>query len=212
MITSGYVLVMLGVFFVREGLHGRNFGDALSDLKTLVTALFTFDTSAIGTALSTSAAASTPTAATAFTAAPSSAASGAGGTALLTEMHKLAASATGYRLGGTGPAYYDCSGLVWRAMTNLGIYTGSRFVVSSFASALGSKVTVTNAPQVGDVVTWVNGSRAHMGVVDGQGTFFSALNPRQGIVTIPITSLTGEGSPKFYRIVGGQAANKTMTV
>lgn len=117
---------------------------------------------------------------------------------LLAEMVKLGNAAKGYRLGATGPEYYDCSGLVWAAMRNLGIYKGARFTTKSFVSALGSEITQVTKPVAGDVVLWPG---KHMGVVSGSDKMYSAMSPSNGIgyASISKSSPTIGGAPVFYR-------------
>jgi len=127
----------------------------------------------------------------------------ANGAALITEMKRLAAVARNrYVFGAEGPNAYDCSGLVWRAIRNLGLYDGSRFTTSTFpavASAFASRVAVG---AVGDVVLW----SGHMGVKTGPDRLYSALNSRVGIVTTTITG-TQSGEPSYWRLSSAPAVH-----
>jgi len=121
------------------------------------------------------------------------------GTALIAEMKKLATAANNqYRWGGIGPDVYDCSGLVWRACKNLNLYSGPRFVTSTFGVASRSfaeTVPTPELPQVGDVCVWAT---RHMGIVVGKDRMFSALSTKDGITESAISAESG--TPTYYRI------------
>lgn len=115
---------------------------------------------------------------------------------LLAEMVRLGNAATGgYVWGATGPTSYDCSGLVWQAMKNTGVYSGSRFTTSTFVKTLGSKIAQVQSPETGDIVLWPG---THIGVVSSPGQFYSAKSPKSGIGYAPISSVPG--SPVYYRV------------
>jgi len=123
---------------------------------------------------------------------------GQSGNAVLTEMHRLAQAANNtYVYGATGPNGYDCSGLVWRALKNIGIYTGSRFTTSTFPLAARSFAKSVDSPEVGDIVLW---SFKHMGVVSGKDKFYSARNRKYGIGESSISGWSSTGTPRYYRI------------
>jgi len=93
----------------------------------------------------------------------------------------------------------DCSGLVWRAMKNLGYYSGARFTTYTFPVAARSFATVVTDPQPGDIAVWQKGGvNGHMGVVSGPGRFYSALSKRSGVKDAPISSISGRLS--YYRL------------
>lgn len=115
---------------------------------------------------------------------------------LLAEMVALGNKATGYVWGATGPTTYDCSGLVWVALKNLGAYNGSRFTTDTFVKSMGNKITQVQSPQTGDIVLWPG---THIGVVSSPGQFYSAKSPKSGIGYAPISSVPG--SPVYYRVV-----------
>lgn len=112
--------------------------------------------------------------------------------------HSLAArarargeAAKGYRWAATGPDYYDCSGLIWRACQDIG-YTGARFTTADIrlrsafkrVDAPGTSGPGFNAATVNDIVLWPAGSggvTGHMGVITGPDKFYSARSPRSGI-------------------------------
>lgn len=118
---------------------------------------------------------------------------------LLNRVVGLGQAAKGYRLGATGPDYYDCSGLVWQAMKQQGSYTGPRFTTFTFARQTAGDVTKVTTPAVGDIVLW---PAHHMGVVSGPGKMFSAMSPGAGIGFGDIDgSAAYFGSkPDYYRV------------
>jgi hypothetical protein len=118
---------------------------------------------------------------------------------LLAKTVELGNAAKGYVLGATGPTYYDCSGLVWRAMKTLDLYTGPRFTTSTFVAQMGGRIQKVNSPQVGDIVLW---PRHHMGVVSGSDQMYSARSPQSGIGYSPINASDASigGTHVFYRL------------
>jgi cell wall-associated NlpC family hydrolase len=122
------------------------------------------------------------------------------GAALIKEMRNLGGTAKGYRLGSAGPDYYDCSGLVYKAMSNLGYYKGARFSTAMFPFSAARSVIQVTAPSVGDIVLWTAFPTGHMGVVIGQDRMYSALNSREGIRESSISGITGKGKPSYWRI------------
>jgi hypothetical protein len=108
----------------------------------------------------------------------------------------LGSSAKGYRLGATGPDWYDCSGLVYRAVQKFG-YKGSRFTTDDVMSKQGFKKIPKEQATTGDIVLWPN---HHMGVINdpAAGTFYSARNPRSGIGIAKIKGFRSE-DPVYVR-------------
>jgi len=123
------------------------------------------------------------------------------GNGLLAKAVELGSKAKGYVLGAVGPDYYDCSGLVWRAMKDTGIYTGARFTTSTFTMQLAGHITKTDTPAVGDIVLW---PRHHMGIVSGPDKMYSAMSPSLGIGYSPINASDASigAAHVFYRING----------
>jgi hypothetical protein len=81
-----------------------------------------------------------------------------------------------YAYGATGPTRFDCSGLVYRVFTQVGL--GRR--IGSIRSAAGlyryferRHLASRTAPQVGDLVIW--GGGVHVGIYIGHGRAISAL-------------------------------------
>ncbi|HWD61431.1 MAG TPA: NlpC/P60 family protein [Humibacter sp.] len=60
-----------------------------------------------------------------------------------------------YRLGGQGPVYYDCSGLVMMAYLAAGINTGDHSVTSQYYTAQGrGQLVPLSQRQRGDIIFW----------------------------------------------------------
>jgi cell wall-associated NlpC family hydrolase len=118
---------------------------------------------------------------------------------LLAKAVELGQAAKGYRLGATGPDYYDCSGLVWRAMRDLKIYNGPRFTTKSFVAQMGNTVSKVSNPIIGDIVLWPG---KHMGIVAGNGKMYSAMSPANGIGygSIDGSNASIGGTPVYYRL------------
>lgn len=117
--------------------------------------------------------------------------------------YQLGQAAKGYRFGAAGPDYYDCSGLMYRAVQHVG-YKGPRFWTGSVAMMPGMKriadptLGVSNVT-TGDLVVWPG---HHMGVVVGQNKFYSALNPRAGIAERSIEGFRKGEKPIYLRFGG----------
>jgi peptidoglycan DL-endopeptidase CwlO len=109
---------------------------------------------------------------------------------------RLGSLAKGYRLGATGPTYYDCSGLMWQACKAARAYTGIRFTTATLH--LSKQFTEVTEPMLDDIVVWRN---HHMGVVTGKDKFYSAMNSHDGIgyATISTWASGKQGTPRYYR-------------
>lgn len=113
----------------------------------------------------------------------------------------LGQKAKGYRWAASGPDYYDCSGLMWRAVQAIG-YTGGRFSTGDIPHLSAFKRVST--PTLDDIVLWPAGSggvTGHMGVIVGTDQFYSARSPRSGIGVSPVSSFR-KTTPEYYRYVG----------
>lgn len=118
---------------------------------------------------------------------------------LLSAAIKRGQSAKGYRFAATGPDWYDCSGLVWRAMQDAYHgYKRPRFTSHVMLLPPWSQDWKrVSTPQVGDIVLWRN---HHTGIVSGPDKFYSARNPRSGIGHSSISGWKGQGAPIFLRV------------
>lgn len=106
----------------------------------------------------------------------------------------LGTAAKGYRLGATGPDWYDCSGLVYRAVQKFG-YKGPRFTTDNVMNQKGfTKISEASA-STGDIVLWPT---HHMGVINNKTDFWSARNPRSGIGMAKIKGFRKE-DPVYVR-------------
>lgn len=100
-----------------------------------------------------------------------------------------------YRWGATGPDAFDCSGLVWRALTEAGI--SHRRLTSHGYRAWSAATTVPRdqaAP--GDLVCYVG----HIGIMTGPGRMIHA--PRPGAVVHERDIYSGPGGPVYRRVRG----------
>lgn len=207
--TLAYVLILLGLLIARAAYKGRirQVGDDLSDAML---AFIRGDTKELAEVLARTGDDNEPTNFDIATANLVEGTTGAigttsesvgkglgqliGGAALLTAAITRGERAKGYRWAATGPDYYDCSGLIWRAAQDAG-YKGSRFSTATIRSRKqfvrvnmpgmqlpGQKPQVNAGP--GDIVLWPAGSggvTGHMGVVTGPNRFYSARSVRSGI-------------------------------
>ena len=199
--TLGWVAILFGGIILRLMSKGQSLKEIPKSLEEIIIGAVTADVPMIEHALSiTGTTNDAPTYATPGSAEGSNP-SGTNGSQLLTEMHNLGGKATGYRFGATGPTYYDCSGLVWRAMKNTRIYTGIRFTTATFGPVAASRgfATRTIKPTTGDIVIWSRPIGGHMGVVDGAGTFYGAQSSKSGIKSEKISGIR-EGAPTYWRI------------
>lgn len=124
------------------------------------------------------------------------------GARVLAEMKRLAAIANNrYEYGKTGPQSYDCSGLVWRAMVNLGVFTGQRFTTETFANVapgFARKMDAVSAVP-GDVMVWHGSGVQHMGVYVGGDKLYSAYNTDKGILETSVSAVS-TSPPDVWRL------------
>lgn len=202
MAPFGLIVLVIGGLLLRQVVMGR-VPETMSDLKELGTDLVTGNFDGAVSVL-TSRGSGVPEVAGDTTTTTAVDTSG-GSSALLNEAETLGNGGS-YQTGGTGPHTYDCSGLVWKACYNLGIFTGSRFTTSTFehvASGFASRVTT---PAVGDIA--VDPAGHHMGIVSGPDEFYSAMNPSAGIGFAKISTFkTANGSfnPDYWRVNDAQS-------
>jgi hypothetical protein len=106
------------------------------------------------------------------------------GAGLLQEMQAIGVGKKYSQLRRTGPDSYDCSGLVWKAGCNVGLWgPGTKWFPQAFNTAsfivhtreIGlTRVGPAILPQPGDIVWWVG----HMGVAIDSETIFAARSSR----------------------------------
>lgn len=209
MSTLAWVLVLVGFIVIRQSAKGRAL-NIPQDLSDVFQAAIRGDTDAVGEvfarsgdsltasetdlakwdAVGNEALASATTGVAFGTAVASGVNSGLAARTVL-----LGSQAKGYRWTATGPDYYDCSGLIWRACKDLGIYTGPRFTTATIG--LLSAFAKVSSPQVNDIVCWTG---HHMGVVTGPDKMYSARNPRAGIGYSSISGFS-KSKPVYLRPV-----------
>lgn len=134
------------------------------------------------------------------------------GTSLAKKAIALGEKAQGYRWEATGPDYYDCSGLIWRACKAIG-YPGGRFTTATVRSnkkyfsvieAPGTSGPGVISAGYDDLVLWPAGSggiTGHIGVITGADTFYSARSVRSGIGNAKISTFR-KTKPIYLRYVG----------
>jgi cell wall-associated NlpC family hydrolase len=198
--TLAYTFLLVGLLITRQVFKGRvmNLGEDLSDAFI---ALSTGNTTELQQVLARTGDANTPTVSTIV---------GASGTVepgtndLIIAAEKRGKAAKGYKWTATGPDYYDCSGLMWRAAQDCG-FKGVRFTTSTIQlSKQMIEVAEPGTPEhaglatgaVGDIIVWPG---HHMGVITGPNKFYSARNPHSGISEAPIEGFRS-GRRKCYRL------------
>ena len=189
----GYFLILLALILARGMSRGRMIGDEMGDLADAFKAAISGDFVTLRTVF---ARVGNPTDLATTNSAPTVSGN------LLSAMHQLG-DGKPYSFGASGPNSYDCSGLVWKALGAIGVYSGVRFTSLTFPAQSGSFASPVTAPQVGDIVRWYNYLRAtgHLGVVDGPDSMFSALSPASGIKSLSISGMTAaKGAPTYYRL------------
>lgn len=216
MSTLGYLLVLGALFLVREVLKGR-VSNITGDLSDASLALIQGDTAALSEVLSRTGTDNTADqgtidlgTGTLTNAGKGNPANGApAGTpvnnvSLLRIAVQLGQAAKGYKLGAVGPDYYDCSGLVYTALKQIG-YKGSRFVTGDVLSNKWfTRIDASNV-QYGDIVVW---PAHHMGIVSGTDQFYSARSVKSGIGQSPISTFGSNNhwanpTPTYIRFTKG---------
>lgn len=210
--TMAWIMILVGLFTMRQAIKGRALKDIPNDIGDLLRGAATSiqsprDSADIvkevllrqGPTLTYSNNDLANQIGVKYDAATGTVAGGnAQGAPVLFYAKQLAQAANfKYVWGASGPNGYDCSGLVWAAMKKLG-YSGMRFTTYTFLAQMGTGVTANKGtPQQGDIVLWPS----HMGIMEDDKTMFSALNPRDGIISSPLSyGPKGEGSPTFWTL------------
>jgi NlpC/P60 family protein len=229
--TIGWLFILSGIIIARQVSRGRVM-NLSEDLGDAFIAFASGDTQALGEVLTRRGEASGPTAADlaiynltegvtqGFTGGVGAVTDALGqGFGQLTEgignlglaAILLGEKAKGYRWAATGPDYYDCSGLMWRASQAVG-YKGPRFTTANIRSrkefkvisAPGMQGPNVYAAQINDIVLWPAGSggvTGHMGVITGPDKFYSARSVRSGIGEAKISTFR-KTRPLYLRYVG----------
>lgn len=206
------VLIVGGTFAIRQTVVGRA-TDIPGDLKDAMSALLNGDTSSLksvmarrgnsgGTAISNGVDGSSN-----LVAVPPA----SGSTVIAAEAVQLGDAAKGYQLGGTGPNFYDCSGLIWQAMRKIGLYNGPRFTTATF-EMVAPRVPMYKVatPSAGDIAIWV--SHGHMGVMLSNTVFYSARSPSEGIGMAPVSAdIQSFGANPDYWRLGSSKTNNVVT-
>lgn len=196
--TLGWLLILGGALLVRQLSVGRGQPTSIAeDARDFFAGFLQGDTGRVSEVAARRGTALAPTATdtgSGTAAPPSGGGSGRGG-AVASEMKRLGSSAKGYIFGATGPDYYDCSGLAWRAMKNLGIYTGIRFTTHTWPLIAPRFASRVDSPAPGDMAVW---PAHHMGVVTGPDQLYSARSTKSGIGTTTIELYNKMYGPAQY--------------
>lgn len=207
--TIAWLLIISAALMIRAVSKGRS-AELPQDLRDMLLGALTGDFDAVKEAAGRTGEGLTPAAVVSVAPLGEAAVTGAmAGAAVGTASAKAAALVTEVKRLGTGKPYVwggtfaagrggDCSGLVWRAVKNLGIYSGGRFTTFTFPVASRSFAVRVASPAPGDIVVWHRGATGHMGVVTGGGRFFSALSRRSGVKEAAMKNITGR--VEYYRL------------
>lgn len=108
-----------------------------------------------------------------------------------------------YRMGGMGPTYYDCSGMIAKALSHFGINIGRTTTAMSSSAGtqyLGKSLSKTIP---GDIVIYGhgNGAAGHVGIIKNPSahSMFNETPPRATTSSIDAPKSMGYG---YYRIRG----------
>ena len=206
--TLGWLLVLGASLLIRGVINGRGF-DSFTDLGDGFLAAVEFDNTKLKEVWDRKGNNNTPDTSATDSVVNSvqngSVQSGfANGVSLLEEMMKIGNGRSYSQAKRTGPDSFDCSGLVWRAGTNIKLWgpgSGTKWFPQAFNTAsfiVHTKeigLTKVDNPQKGDIIWWVG----HMGVVVDDTTFYSALSSHRAkgkqIETVSIKSVDTEHGP-----------------
>ncbi|GAB3393507.1 hypothetical protein GCM10027568_22660 [Humibacter soli] len=102
-----------------------------------------------------------------------------------------------YDIGGQGPVYYDCSGLVMMAYSAAGIYVGDHSVTSQFYTAQGrGQLVPLSQRQRGDIIFWYDGGFYHDAIYLGGDQIIAARDYGEPLA---VQSLWGSPYPYVAR-------------
>jgi cell wall-associated NlpC family hydrolase len=204
--TIAYVLILAAVIIARQTAKGRAF-NLTEDLSDAFLALARGDQKGLAEVFSR-----TGDAASLTTGEPGTfskhVAGGSGTTGIASAAVELGKAAKGYRWAATGPDYYDCSGLMWRATQKAGVFPKTGVGSARFTTYdVGARPQFTKVtdPTVGDLVVWPT---HHMGVVTGDDKYYSARSVKTGI---GYSTISGHGGSHYYlRAKGNVASNDSQ--
>lgn len=204
MTPFGYLFVFAGALLIQRIAAGRA-KDIPTDSRDFFTAFLNADSEGIGEVLqrrgeNVSAASDFGEVATGgLTTGAAETSLALSNSEFANEVVKLGQNATAYRWGATGPDYYDCSGLIWRAARNVGAYTGGRFTTSTFHAASDGWAERVSSPNTGDIVLWPG---KHIGIYVGSDKMYSARSVAKGIGYSTISGDTGYfgQAPEYWRV------------
>lgn len=196
--TAGYLFVLASAMLVRQVVVGRA-KETPTDLMNLAIAFLNGDVAGMKMVLSERGSNVGTVSASGEVATASGTVPTSSGFAQV--VIDLGSKAKGYRLGATGPEYFDCSGLVWRAAKNQGIFTGARFTTHNFAD-IRKPWTQVSSPAAGDVILWEN---KHMGISLGGDAMYSARSTAKGIGQSTVSGDSGYFGfqPTYWRLMSG---------
>lgn len=197
----GYALIALSIFLYWEGFKGRALTDVFQDMKDITRSLVSLDFDGVTEAASRSGTLTDDDSEIAKTTSRVGKGS-ATADAIVKRSKELGSRAIGYRLGASGPGFYDCSGLIYRAMKDVGYYDGPRFATYTFRALLRNKIEEVDAIRRGDILLW-NG---HMGIAESPDTMYHAASVKSGIRSDSISVMKNAlrskyGEMRVYRLL-----------
>lgn len=199
--TLGYILLIAAALMYRAGLRGRALPDIPGDIADGTKALVKGDWQGLNEVYQRAGTLSFSDDAAGDSGGKILGSDRLKGHAVLKKMYSLGEAAKGYRFGASGPDYYDCSGLVYRALKDLGYYSGPRFSTASFRLNAAPLLEQIDTPTVGAIALWRRAFGGHIGVMVDSTNVYSALSVKAGIGVVPVDSLTNiYGKPEYFRI------------
>lgn len=208
MTTVAYVLILAAIIVAKQTAAGRvmNLGEDISDAFL---ALARGDAKGLTEVLARKGDSTTLDSGQEGTFAPHVAGAADGSmSGVAAAAVNLGTAAKGYKFTATGPDYYDCSGLMWRACQKAGVFPTSgkgsfRFTTYDVGSRTAYFHKVSN-PAPGDIVVWPT---HHMGVITGTDKYYSARSEKLGI---GYSTISGHGDSHYYLRANGSVANQSQ--